>query len=305
MFWNRKKTRLELLREAAMDKAHEAIDMASDVLHQATDVVHDKFDHAPDKFHDLKSSAGDTLGDAVSRLGSAVSKLSARAQSAAGDVSENAHDHAAQARHMLEEKRHHLEKKLVRKSHDAREAVEEHLDRVPRAAETTVIMPDPTQKWVYLGAGILAGVIIGIMLAPSTGRRSRALVRDKVSKGAHMAGDLGDAASRKARDLSNRAEGVAHTVTKRLHGKAGEASDRADDITIADRVRSVMGHLAETHDLERINVDCYQGAVTLRGPVINSATEHALLSAVVKVPGVREVISDLLVDEEDDETFLG
>ncbi len=305
MFWNKKKTRLELLREAAMDKAHEAIDMASDVLHQATDVVHDKFDHAPDKLHDLKSSAGDTLGDAVSRLGSAVSKLSARAQSAAGDVSESAHEHAAQARHVLDDKRHLLEKKLARKSHDAREAVEEHLDRVPRAAETTVIMPDPTQKWVYLGAGILAGVIIGIMLAPSSGRRSRALVRDKMNRGAHMAGDLGDAASRKARDLSNRAEGVAHTVTKRLHGKANEASDRADDITIADRVRSVMGHLAETHDLERINVDCYQGAVTLRGPVINSATEHALLSAVVKVPGVREVISDLLVDEEDDETFLG
>lgn len=304
MFWKKKKSRLELLREAAMEKAHDALDKAQDVLHQATDAMHDKIDHAPDKMHDLKANASDTLGDAVSRLGNAVSKLGARAQSAAEDASHSAHEHAAQARDVIDEKRHHLEKKLSRKANATREAAQREMAQMPRPAETTVILADNSQKWLYLGAGILAGVVIGIMLAPASGRRNRALLRDKVSKGAHMAGDLGEAASRRARDLGNRAEGVAHTVTKRIHGR-GDADDRADDITIADRVRSVMGHLSETHDLERINVDCYQGVVTLRGPIVDSATEHALLSAVVKVPGVREVVSDLLVSEEDDETFLG
>lgn len=300
MFWSKKKSRLEVLRDTAVERAQDAFDKAQDVLHQASDAVHDKLDHAPDKIHDIKASAGDTLGDAVSRLGSAVSKFSARAHTAAESASHSAHEHAAQARHTLDDKKQFLEDKLARKAHAARETARSEIPQ----PETTVILADSSQKWLYLGAGILAGVVIGIMLAPSSGRRSRALLRDKVNKGAHMAGDLGDAASRKARDLGNRAEGVAHTVTKRLHGR-GETSDRADDNTIADRVRSVMGHLSETHDLERINIDCYQGVITLRGPVVDSLTEHALLSAVVKVPGVREVVSDLLVDHEDDETFLG
>lgn len=312
MFWKKKKTRMELLREAALERAQDAIETAQDVLHQASGAVHEKFEHAPEKIEDLKADAGENLGEAVSRVGSAVAALSSRvgdlahvarqgAQQQLSHATEVVGDRAGDARHLLDDKLHLFEKKKAHKQkqfeHTKKELVREHAPEV--------VITDDSQKWLWLAAGVLLGVVVGILLAPASGRRNRALLRDKAVKGAHKAEDLGEAAARKARDLSNRAEGVAHKVSEKVGSKFSGDSDTADDITIADRVRTALGRLPEAQMLERINIDSNDGVVTLRGPVVDTSTQAAIMAAVGQVAGVREVISDLLIEDGSEDTFVG
>jgi gas vesicle protein len=316
MFWKRKKTRLELLREAALDHAQDALETAHDVLQQASGVVHDKLENAPDKIEDLKSSAGESLGEAVARVSGAMSALGSRvgdatqtakksAQERLSNVSETASETAEDARDALENKRRKLEKKLAKKQRAAVEAAKDKKSEIAKKHAPEIVVQDDGQKWIWLGVGLLAGAVLGVLLAPASGRRNRALLRDKVVKGAGKAEDLGEAAARKARDLSNRADGLAHAVAEKVSGKAEGESDGADDITIADRVRTELGRVPETQGLERLNVESVNGVVTLRGPIMDEATQAAIIAAASQVQGVREVVSDLMTEDKDEEKFVG
>jgi gas vesicle protein len=312
MFWKRKKTRLELLREAALDHAHDALETAQDVLHQAGEVVHDKLENAPDTIGDLKSSAGESLGEAVARVSSAMSALGSRVGDAAQTAKKGAQEHfshagetaaetADEARDVLNKKRRKLEKKLAK----TQRAAQEKKNEVVKRHAPEVVVQDDGQKWIWLGVGILAGAVLGVLLAPSSGRRNRALLRDKLAKGAHKAEGLGEAAARKAHDLSNRADGLAHAVAEKISSKADGESDGADDVTIADRVRTELGRVPETQGMERLNIESCNGVVTLRGPVMDEAAQAAIIAAAGKVQGVREVISDLVVENDEEEKFVG
>ena len=59
--------------------------------------------------------------------------------------------------------------------------------------------------WATLLCGMAAGAALMYILDPERGRRRRALLRDKV---VGLSNDLGEAASGRARDLRNRAQGV-------------------------------------------------------------------------------------------------
>lgn len=157
------------------------------------------------------------------------------------------------------------------------------------------------EKLIWLGVGVVAGVALGVLLAPASGRRSRALVRDKLSKAGHEAGDLGVAAKKKAADISHRAAGLAHDIKE----KVKPSPDDADDATISDRVRTELGRLPAAGQLGRINVDVCEGVATLRGPVVDEATRAAVEAAVRGVKGVKAVKSTLLVESTDDEAFVG
>ena len=157
------------------------------------------------------------------------------------------------------------------------------------------------EKLIWLGVGVVAGVALGVLLAPASGRRSRALVRDKLVKAGHEAGDLGEAAKKKAADLSHRAAGLAHDIKE----KVKPSPDDADDATITDRVRSELGRLPAAGQLGRINVDVCEGVATLRGPVVDEDTRAAVEAAVRGVKGVKAVKSTLLVETGDDEAFVG
>ena len=326
MFWKKKKSRLEILRETVGGHAHDALEAAQEVIKHASGAVQEKLENAPDKIGELKENAGETLGETFARLQGAVSTLGSTLGSTAAVVKKGAQVKASHlgevASHLGEETSHRLEdarhlaedkrdaigkslKKKLAKKHDQVEAKVEEKKEAGRAHIPEVVINDGNDKWIWLGVGILIGAIIGILAAPSSGRRNRALLRDKIAKGANQASGLGEAASRKAHDLSNRAEGVAHKVAEKVNAKINGDSDDADDVTIADRVRTAFGRLDAAQGLERINIESSDGVVTLRGPIMSEATQVALVAAAQKVAGVREVISDLLVDDETEETFVG
>lgn len=305
MFWKKKKSRLEILRETVGGHAHNALETAQEVLSHASEAVQGTLEHAPEKIGELKGSAGESLGEALTRVQGAVSTLGSTLGTTAGAVKKGVQSKAAnlgdETSQRMEDARHVVEKRLSKKHR----RIQDEKEKFVRAHVPEVVISDGGDKWIWLGVGILAGAIIGILMAPSSGRRNRALLRDKLAKGAHQAGGLGEAAARKAHDLSNRVEGVAHKLSEKVNAKVNGDSDDADDVTIADRVRTAFGRLDAAQGLERINIDSCDGVVTLRGPVVSEATQVALIAAAQKVAGVREVVSDLLVEDGTEEAFVG
>ena len=134
-----------------------------------------------------------------------------------------------------------------------------------------------------LAGGIGLGAALMYMLDPDRGRRRRALLRDQLVRVAHGTPDAVGAA---ARDLSNRARGLAAGVGSML------SSEEVSDEVLVARVRSKMGRVvSHPHAIE---VTAAQGRVTLGGPVLAHEVEH-LLSGVSRVRGVADVESRLEV----------
>lgn len=158
---------------------------------------------------------------------------------------------------------------------------------------------DATSKWLWIAVGALAGAALMLFLAPNNGRRSRALAQDKLSKASRKTAELRREAARKAADLRNKTEGKLHEM------RNADGEDFADDVTVADRVRTALGEAAATRNFERINVDCVDGVVTLRGAMLDDELEKQIETIVGAVKGVREVRSKFLIDESGGEVFVG
>ncbi|HVS02036.1 MAG TPA: SRPBCC family protein, partial [Thermoanaerobaculia bacterium] len=84
------------------------------------------------------------------------------------------------------------------------------------------------------------------------------------------------------RDLRNRLRGMQHAVVSTLR------RSEAPDAVVQERVRARMGRFV-SHP-SSIEVEVQDGRVTLTGPILEDEA-HALLPAVRRVPGVREVVS--------------
>src|SRR5512145_2501113 len=127
------------------------------------------------------------------------------------------------------------------------------------------------------------GMGIGLMyfLDPDRGRRRRALVRDKVTHASRVSRSAVGATSR---DVANRATGVAARMRRALR------RDGVEDEKLVARVRASIGHVVSHPRV--VEVEAYDGVVTLRGPILESEV-NPLLTAVEQTPGVREVIADL------------
>lgn len=112
-----------------------------------------------------------------------------------------------------------------------------------------------------LGAGLM------FMLDPSTGRRRRAMTRDKAAK--------------LARRTAERTHALAQRASDRAKGLAAEAramdDEWVDDQTLVARVRSELGRVVSHPG--SIHVDAVDGCVTMRGPVFTWEAEAALLAA--------------------------
>lgn len=159
---------------------------------------------------------------------------------------------------------------------------------------------ETSSRWLWIGVGILAGAALALLLAPSSGRRSRALISDKLGDAKKGAGALGGAAVGKIGDIKRRTEGA-------IHNRFPGGEDDADDNTIADRVRTTLGEAPATRNLDRLNVDCADGLVTLRGPLADAELQAEIEAVVRAVKGVKEVKLDLLTDESESDapTFVG
>ena len=73
-------------------------------------------------------------------------------------------------------------------------------------------------KYFWLGLGLICGGIAGLLLAPDSGRHTRALVRDKSVKYSH---DVADLANKKSRHVANKVKGYTHEVKSTIAGRIG------------------------------------------------------------------------------------
>jgi uncharacterized membrane protein len=142
------------------------------------------------------------------------------------------------------------------------------------------------------GTSLAAGVAIALASAvgmyyldPRSGRRRRALLRDSTTRALHRSRDLFDTA---VSDARNRAQGFYSIAAARLH------AEPSDNQVLAERVRSKLGRVC-SHP-RAIRVACDNGAITLRGDILEHELS-AVLSAVRRVPGLREVVHELQVHE--------
>lgn len=141
-----------------------------------------------------------------------------------------------------------------------------------------------------LGSQIAAGLAIALVSAvgtyyfdPRSGRRRRALLRDRTSHAMRRTLEVFDTALADAR---NRARGLYSITSARL------LPAETDNQRLAERVRSKLGHVCSHPRAIRVAVN--DGHVTLRGDIL----EHELsevLRAVHHVPGVREVVHELQI----------
>jgi uncharacterized membrane protein len=136
---------------------------------------------------------------------------------------------------------------------------------------------------------ILAAFSLGaavVALGGRSGKRRRALVRDKIVHGLHEAADVADAT---ARDVKNRARGTAHEVKSALSRSAyAPVTDEVVQARARARLGRVCSHPHAVHIVAR------EGVLELTGPILND--EHdAVLSALRHVHGVRDVVDKLEV----------
>ncbi|MDQ3665873.1 MAG: BON domain-containing protein [Acidobacteriota bacterium] len=136
------------------------------------------------------------------------------------------------------------------------------------------------------GAGLGIGTAVMYLLDPDRGRRRRALLRDKCVSATRK---TGEGIETTARDLSNRARGIATSIQSKF------TSDDIDDAVLIDRVRSKLGRIVSHPGA--IEVAAEDGYVTLSGPVLEGEVDN-LLTRVKQVQGVNEVANALEVHKE-------
>jgi len=150
--------------------------------------------------------------------------------------------------------------------------------RPPHAGQMDLSQGLVMLGWLGLGLGLM------YVFDPSTGKRRRALARDKAQLYWYS---TGDAIRKKARDTQNRARGTIAGVRQRFIG-----TDVPSDAVLAARVRAQIGHVVS--HAGAIGVNASQGCVSLSGPIPANEVEK-LLSTVASVPGVTEVVNQLEV----------
>ena len=124
-------------------------------------------------------------------------------------------------------------------------------------------------------AGVGAGLMY--MFDPDRGKRRRALVRDKMTHAAKIAGDV---AGRTGRDVRNHVRGVFAEAVSLFRTR-----DVSDDVVKA-RVRAKLGRVV-SHP-SAIEVKSVNGSIILRGPIL-AAEEHPLLESVAVIHGVKNI----------------
>jgi uncharacterized membrane protein len=132
----------------------------------------------------------------------------------------------------------------------------------------------------WSAAAAIGGAAIMYTLDPNAGRRRRARVRDEAN---HFTHATIRGAQKGLDDGANRLRAVLP------RGKAGRP-DSVDDLTLADRVRTTLGHYV-THP-RAIEVRARSGTVQLRGHILTKEVDAALAHAA-RTRGVAHVVDTL------------
>lgn len=137
-------------------------------------------------------------------------------------------------------------------------------------------------------AGAATGALLMCYLDAASGRRRRALARDKLVSAGHDAADLG---RRQARHLTDRVKGM--VATRSLSGRTKHPPESPEQLR--ERVRSQLGRLVSHPGAVHVEAE-RQGHVRLSGHVLASEVEQ-LLDQVRHMPGVETVLNALAVHE--------
>lgn len=125
-----------------------------------------------------------------------------------------------------------------------------------------------------LATAFAAGALAMYLLDPATGRRRRAIARDKALAAGH---EVQDFAHDTAKHAADRLRGAA----ARLHEQ-----EPSDDRQLHDRIRSRLGHLVAQPGKVEVHVE--NGLVTLSGSARLSEVDE-LVAAVSTMLGVERV----------------
>jgi hypothetical protein len=121
---------------------------------------------------------------------------------------------------------------------------------------------------------------------PRSGRRRRALLRDKLVHASHVAYDFLGKANR---DAQHRTHGLYSGALSHLR------PDDSEDTIIQERVRTELGRLS-THP-GAIHVACNGGVIRLQGDILDEELDR-VMEGVHAVRGVQRVTSELRVHSE-------
>jgi osmotically-inducible protein OsmY len=162
------------------------------------------------------------------------------------------------------------------------------------AGETTkrgraAIAHAPRNRFAIAAATFSLGALVMYFFDRASGRRRRALVRDRF---AHirrvLTRDVRRAAERRGRFVRGVARGVRHDAADLIpHGYR-----RVDDDTLVARVRSEVLRRADVPSGD-IHIDVYEGCVTLRGQLGTDDEIHRVVERTRRVDGVADVRSYL------------
>src|SRR6266446_3741010 len=117
-------------------------------------------------------------------------------------------------------------------------------------------------KGLAFGAGLGIGTVVMYMLDPDRGNRRRAVLRDKL---AYATKKTGKGIEITARDLRNRAQGIAASIQSKF------TSAEIDDAVLVDRVRSKLGRIVSHPGA--IKVASENGKVILSGPILEAEVD--------------------------------
>jgi hypothetical protein len=132
-----------------------------------------------------------------------------------------------------------------------------------------------------IGAGAGLGAALMYLFDQNSGKRRRALLRDKAVR---FGKDSAWFARKGARDFAHRAKGVAYESKHLL------ARDEVSDEVLVERVRSALGRASQHPG--SIEVTANKGVVTLSGPILQDDHKR-IVSHVRKVRGVNDVRDQL------------
>lgn len=134
-------------------------------------------------------------------------------------------------------------------------------------------------RGLLLFGGLGLGALMMFLADPSSGRRRRAMIRDRYQRTARKVQDGKDVV---VRDAANRASGAMASAK----GWLRRLGRHEDDAVLVERVRSALGRA--TSHASVIDTEANDGTITLRGDALASEVA-AIVACVGRVAGVREV----------------
>jgi gas vesicle protein len=131
---------------------------------------------------------------------------------------------------------------------------------------------------------LLAGLTLGILFAPRSGRSTRTLIAERYHDWLNRLSLWFESLAKKTRQQSTRVQGVVYQMREKT---APDERIVSDEI-LTQRVRSELGRFFNTAVIE---IAAQDGTVTLRGSIPSDQEKQDIVDMTRRVRGVRDVVN--------------